>query len=314
MGKERHLSTAQAMRSAQLKMTHMSLTALEEAAAKAIAYQGKYMAAVENLISCMLDCSDAVEQTRALLGADGAERMTPTFEVTGQLSQSFEAWKSSAELLQVKHDFETLMHMCTVAKRTTRIGEEQEEQVVKYAARCAKKAPRVRTRGTSPSGSVAAPKRESASHTARVAKLEELNSASSETLKSLGVWWSGKLAKMAQSIIEDLARFGSATVRSFSPRQHSANFLRPIGVLRPEGLPGFASSGGATHVDAAAMDAASATGWLDGQQGQLTSRASSWRSSAATSMESSSGLVAAPLFGAVNEGGSAVPDSRVHAH
>lgn len=218
MGNERFLSTAQTMRADQLKMTHKSLSALTDATANAIKYHDKYVAALDTLMVCLLDCSDAVEQTRALFGPSGAASIPPTFEVTGQLAGSFETWKGSPELLKVRHDLDELSETCLVAKRNVKSAEKKESKVEDCAARRAKDAAHLERRSEARYWS-ASTRRKKGHFDALSGEMKELDADLILTMKTDGAWWAGRLAALSRMFADDTARLGGAAIRCFAPQQ-----------------------------------------------------------------------------------------------
>lgn len=245
MGNKQYLSAAQTMRAEQLKSTQKSLGALCDAATNAAKYQGKYVAALETLMRCLLDCSDEVEQTRVMFSADGEAAIAPTFEVTDRLAQSFAALKASAELTKMKLDFEHLADACTLAKRSSAIAAKQTSKLKECAARCTKHKSRIQKRGDVQCSSSTARRQKSESEKLET-QMTELNRADIETMMSLSTWWACKLAALSERIADDMSHLGTATAHFFAPPPPSHEQHR---VEAPVVL-----NGGATRVDAVPHD------------------------------------------------------------
>ncbi|KPA73856.1 hypothetical protein ABB37_09490 [Leptomonas pyrrhocoris] len=235
------LDAAQRQRSDQLHSTHRALSAVEEAARKAVKQHDKYMRTMESVVSAILDNSDRMEETRMLFGPQGEEVIAPTFEVTGRFADAFVAWKSSAEVQKMREDLDALGYLSGMAKRSVKLAEKSSsdlEKAAQNAAQVRKKAKDVAVGRTLTSRE----NRRAAKRTEVEAQVQVMNDAVVESMLSIAKWWSSKLVAVTNGIYSSYADIGAATTALFPPpspavRPVSAGEHAPLGTPPPPPQP-----------------------------------------------------------------------------
>lgn len=179
--------------------THLHAKALHLAAEEALKYHDKYVAAMAEVMSCLLDNSDCMEKMRRLLGEAGQSMIAPTYEATGAVAAAFETVKASVPMKAMRDCLCKMADVSTVAKRNAKVTrttlEEQDVAARKYAKRAVSETPQKLA-------NVTAKKREKVEqeHRTEEARLVVMDARVLESLSSLCGWWAERLAGEAEEL------------------------------------------------------------------------------------------------------------------
>ncbi|KPI83993.1 hypothetical protein ABL78_6968 [Leptomonas seymouri] len=221
------LDEAQQQRSDQLFFTHKALSSVQGAATEAVRQYDKYVKAVEKVISTILENSDCIEEMRQSLGPRGEALIPPTFEATSLLFDSFTAWKSSADVKNLRSDLEALADLSCMAKRSVKLAEKSSADLAKAAHKAANFNTKEMERKIS-DASASRQKRLKAQQDEVNEQARMMDTAVVESMLSLGSWWSKKLIVVAEGLYRsyrDTAAASTAPFPSLPPAMRSAGEL-----------------------------------------------------------------------------------------
>ena len=209
------LSPAQELRSQQVQTAHKRMKCLEEATAEALKYHDKYLAAVEKVMSCLLDSSDTWEDIRTHLGDPNTRNMEITGPSAGRLAAAYNTWKVSKELRMLRDQLEGLQNMSKIGHKHTKTAKKHVEEMEKAAKRCANV--------------------NSAENDARIAQcngkvkekllkkkqtqnalLASLDRKVMNDMTSTGTWWCPKLVSQCDELYDAFVKLGHHTLACFS--------------------------------------------------------------------------------------------------
>lgn len=215
-----YLNQIQQLRAQQVTTTHRHLKELNLATEEALKYHDKYLAAMEKVMSCLLNNSDAVEDVRKHLPNNGGAEVVSTFATAGRLAAAFNNWRLSQELQDMRVELELLKKESTTGRHTAK----DTKNVVQGLERVAKKCANVnsaefqekidRQSGKSRDKLVREQQEENA-------RLHTIESGIIRDMTSLAVSWSAKLVDRGESLYRAFAAVGRRAVAAF-PGEHGA--------------------------------------------------------------------------------------------
>ncbi|KAK7201951.1 hypothetical protein NESM_000263000 [Novymonas esmeraldas] len=135
MGKS-YLSQTQQLRVQQVCTTHKHLKELNLATEEALKYHDKYFAALEKVMSCLLNNSDAIEDVRRHLDPESAAKVQPTVPTVGRLAAAHSTWHASAELQALRTELEFLKEISSTGRHSAKKTKNSIGGLEKAAKKC----------------------------------------------------------------------------------------------------------------------------------------------------------------------------------
>ncbi|TPP42699.1 hypothetical protein CGC21_11920 [Leishmania donovani] len=132
-----YLSPDQQLRAQQVYTTHKHLKELSMATKEALIYHDKYIAAMEKVISCLLNNSDTMEDARKHLAQEAAVDIQPTSPTAGRLAAAYSNWRVSAELHMMRTELEFLKEVSTTGREAVKKTKNAVHGLEKVAKKCA---------------------------------------------------------------------------------------------------------------------------------------------------------------------------------
>lgn len=245
-----YLHPVQQLRVHQVVQTHKNLKELNLATEEAVRCHDRYYAALEKVMSCLLNNSDVMEEVRRTGAPDMTTVMAPTAALTSNLVSAYTNWRLSPELDALRGELEALRVLSTEGRHTAKNAKTLSQKVERCATQCAYvNSPAFQSKMAHRTGKA----QEKLANEARDvnAKMVEQDMALYQAMKSNSVWWSTKLTGRVQELYGAFARLGGRTAAVFPPTLYSAPPPMALGVpaaagaAAPAALPYIQSRGDA---------------------------------------------------------------------
>lgn len=232
-----YLSPAQEVRARQINAAHTHVKELEEATAEAIKYHDKYFAAMEKVMTCLLDSSDTWADVRAHLGPTSATAMDSIGPSGGRLAAAYNTLKVSKELRVLRDQLEALKEATKSGRKHTKRAKAHVEEMEKCAKKCAEvNSAEYEAKVTQKTGKakdkLVLERRSQNTH------LSVLDDMVVKDLTSTGTWWCAKLVTHIDEIYDAYVNLGHRTLACFaeSTSQQSAPQPPPAVPTNPPAL------------------------------------------------------------------------------
>ncbi|KPI83991.1 hypothetical protein ABL78_6966 [Leptomonas seymouri] len=221
-----HLNPTQQLRSRQAFQSHKYLKELNEATEEAVRLHDKYFAALEKVMTCLLNNRDILEEVRQTIGPDGAA-VVSTAPATTQLVSAYTNWKMSPEMDTLRGELEALRALSTEGRHTAKVTKTLSLTAEQCAKKCAYvNSPEYQAKVAHRSG--AAQEKLISEARAENAKLLQLDMSLYQELKANSTWWSTKLAYRANELCSAFSRLGSRIVASFPAPMYAVAANAPM--------------------------------------------------------------------------------------
>ncbi|KPA73853.1 hypothetical protein ABB37_09488 [Leptomonas pyrrhocoris] len=222
-----YLNPTQQLRFRQAAQSHKYLKELNEATEEAVRCHDKYFAALEKVMTCLLNNNDILEEVRQTIGPEGAT-VVPTTPATTQLVSAYTNWKMSGEVDALRGEVEALRVLSTEGRHTAKATRILSENVARRARRCADvNRPAYQAKIAHCKGKA----QEKLVNNARDenAKMVQMDTLLFQALKANSVWWSTKLTCRTNELYAAFARLGGRAAVAFPvPMYASAAAAAPV--------------------------------------------------------------------------------------
>ncbi|CAG9579229.1 hypothetical protein LMJF_31_0750 [Leishmania major strain Friedlin] len=209
-----YLNQDQQLRAQQVYTTHKHLKELSMATKEALTYHDKYLAAMEHVMSCLLNNSDALEDARKHLTQEAAVDIQPTFPTAGRLAAAYSNWRVSAELHMMRTELEFLKEVSTTGHEAVKKTKNAVHGLEKVAKKCAHvNSPEFEAKISSKSGKAL----EKLLHEQRETNtmMMSIENAIKKDMMSLATSWSAKLVTRGDALYTAFRSLGCRTVACF---------------------------------------------------------------------------------------------------
>ncbi|CAC9518101.1 hypothetical protein conserved [Leishmania donovani] len=209
-----YLSPDQQLRAQQVYTTHKHLKELNMATKEALIYHDKYIAAMEKVISCLLNNSDAMEDARKHLAQEAAVDIQPTSPTAGRLAAAYSNWRVSAELHMMRTELEFLKEVSTTGREAVKKTKNAVHGLEKVAKKCAHvNSPEFEAKISNKSAKAL----EKLLHEQRETNtmMMSMENAIKNDMMSLATSWSAKLVTRGDALYTAFRSLGCRTVACF---------------------------------------------------------------------------------------------------
>jgi hypothetical protein len=208
-----HLSPTQQLRTRQAFQSHKYLKELNEATEEAVRCHDRYFAALEKVMTCLLNNSDILEEVRQTIGPEGGA-IVPTSPSTRQLVAAYTNWKMSPELDALRVELEALRVLSTEGRHSAKKTKLLSGNVERCSKRCTAVNSAEYQAKVARSSAKAQEKLIGEARAANT-KMLELDMSLYQELKANSVWWSTKMVCRANEVYGAFSRLGGRTVMVF---------------------------------------------------------------------------------------------------
>ncbi|CAM42514.1 hypothetical protein, unknown function [Leishmania braziliensis MHOM/BR/75/M2904] len=210
-----YLSQEQQLRAEQVFITHKHLKELNLASEQALAYHDKYLAAMEKVMSCLLNNSDTIESVRTHLAEEAPVNTQPTLPMTGRLAAAYSNWRASPELKMMQTELEFLKEVSATGRHAAKKTKNAVQVLEHMAKKCSKvNTPEFEAKVCSTAGKA----QEKLLREQQVKNMEmvKVEKAILNDMISLATSWSTKLITRSDALYTAFAGLGHRTVACFS--------------------------------------------------------------------------------------------------
>ncbi|CBZ29132.1 hypothetical protein, unknown function [Leishmania mexicana MHOM/GT/2001/U1103] len=209
-----YLSQHQQLRVQQVYTTHKHLKELNIATKEVLVYHDKYLAAMEKLMSCLLNNSDVMEDARRHLAQEAAVVIQPTCPTAGRLAAAYRNWRVSAELQMMRTELEFLKEVSTTGREAVKKTKNAVHGLEKVAKKCAHvNSPEFEAKISSKSGKALEKLLNERQEADTV--MMNIENAIKNDMVSLATSWSAKLVTRGDALYTAFRSLGCRTVACF---------------------------------------------------------------------------------------------------
>jgi hypothetical protein len=188
---------------------------LEEATAEAVKYHDKYLAAMEKVMTCLLNSSDTWRDIRTHLGQGGTTAMDDVAPSGGRLAASYNTWKVSKEMQMLRDQLMTLQDLSKAGRQQTKKAKSDVEELEKAAKKCAEvnsadNEAKIAQRSGSAREKLLKEKK------AQNERVGSLDRTVMNSMQSIGTWWCATLVSQCDELYHGFTQLGHRTLACFA--------------------------------------------------------------------------------------------------